>query len=201
MLDVVPLRRAAWVVGDGDCKSVFVGPTLQFTLPKPGPMTVATTAVCGDQQFLGIGVLFRSCMFPPLANRADGKLGRIGRRADRDVPSLVRNVVNAVGNCTALGVAGKVVNRNRVRFLPPQGSPVFEIPNQFSVFRVHANHRLTRFDELSFLPLDVAELAVPVWMRRSRQAFDVCSERETHRLQQPPYGHGRHRFQLTRQPS
>ncbi len=49
------------------------------------------------------------------------------------------------------------------------------------------------------MPLDVAKLEIPVWMWRSRQAFDVCPQRKAHLLQQPPYGHGRRRFQLPRQ--
>ena len=136
MFDVVPLRRTAWVVGNGDRKPVFVGPTLQFAFPKAGSMAVTAAAVRRDQQFLGIGMLFRSCTLPPLANRMDGKLGRVGRRANRDVSSLVRNVVNAVGDRAALGIAGKVINRDLVRFLSPEGSGVLEIPNQFGVFRI-----------------------------------------------------------------
>ena len=200
MFYVVPLRRAAWIVSHGDRKALFVGPTLQFTFPKSGSMAIAAAAVRGDQEFLGVGVLFRSCLLPPIANRMNGKLGCIGRCADRDVPSLVMNVVNAVGNCAAFRVAGKVVHRDLVRLLAPKGAGVLEVPDQFRVFRVHANHRLTRFEELSFLSLDVAKLEISVWMWRSREAFDVCPQREAHRLQQPPYGHGRHRIQLTRRP-
>lgn len=39
---------------------------------------------------------------------------------------------------------------------------VFVIPNQFRVFRIHANHRLSRLGRPSFLPLNIAELAVPI---------------------------------------
>jgi len=49
VFDLVPFGGAGWVVGDGDGQSGGCGESGEFGFPPPGPVTVGSTAVSGDE--------------------------------------------------------------------------------------------------------------------------------------------------------
>ena len=141
VLDIIPLGCSARVMANRNLQVILVGPLLQFSFPESRAMTIAASAVGGDQQLACIGILFSSPSFPPTSDRTHSKLRSVGRRADANMPAFAGYVVYSVGDRSALGIAWKVVDGNLVRLLSPQSSCVFEIADQFGVFSVYADGR------------------------------------------------------------
>lgn len=201
MLNVVPFRSSARVVANCDRNIVFICPSLKLSLPKPRSVSVTAPAVSCDQQLGGIRVLLSPPTLPPTLNGTHRKLRRIGRYPNGDMPSLLGYVVNPVWNRSAFCIAWKIVRRYFVGFLPPQLSVVLEFTNQFRVLGVHADRRQVFSEEPPFLSLNVAILPIAIWMWRSRQPFDVGTQRVSEFPQQSADSAVRDDFHAFRKPS
>src|SRR5713101_7004096 len=95
MLDGIPFGSTCGVVSDGSRNTERVAQlSLDFSLPRPGVATVATTGVRQNQQLGSTAMAARSFAFPP---SGDG-MGGEGRR-----------VVNAVGDAHPAGIGAEVV--------------------------------------------------------------------------------------------
>ena len=195
MFDVIPFGGPARVVANGYCNAIFVGPSLKFTFPESRAMPIAAATVGRDQQFGCVGILLSSPTLPPTPNRTHSKLWRVGRRSNANVPSLLGHVVNAVRDCPAFGISREIVHGYCVRLLSPQPAIVLEIADQFGVLGINTDGRQALFRKAAFLTLDIAKLAVPIWMWRSRQAFHVGTQRIAEFSQQPANRHMRQGFQ------
>lgn len=51
MLNPIPLRRAGWIMCDGNRQAGFIRQLLQFQFPPPIPVAIGTATVGLDQQF------------------------------------------------------------------------------------------------------------------------------------------------------
>lgn len=162
MFDGIPFRGPAWKMSHGDRDPGFVGEALQFAFPEPRTAAVAAAAVGQDQQPALTGKRGLTVLLPPVADRVDGELGRIGTRSHPDVPAVVGHIVNSVGDGPALGIAGEIVGQHDVRLSAVALPAVLEITDQDRVLRVDADHRRARAHQQTAELLDPAELPIAI---------------------------------------
>ena len=146
---------------------------LESFLEMPGTIAVATTGVGQDQQFTTPTVMLLAVCKPPLPDRIDGKLRRIGRDADMDESVISANIVYTIRGRLAQGILWKIVCIHFDRLSGPRSARVLEIADQLFVFRVDADHRQAAPEESLLLLLNIAELAVAIRMGRPRETFAV----------------------------
>src|ERR1700747_2002265 len=110
MLAGVPFGSTRGVVSDGGCNTERVAQLcLDFSLPRPGVATVAAAGVRQNQQLRSTAMAARSFAFPPSGDGMGGEGRRVVRGADADGATVVRRVVNAVGDTHPAGIGAEVV--------------------------------------------------------------------------------------------
>ena len=138
-----------------------------------GTIAVATTGVGQDQQFATITVMLFSVSKPPLLDGIDGKFWRVGRDADMDKSVIATHIVDTIRSRFAQGVLWEIVCIHFDRLSGPRSARVLKIADQLFVFRVDADHRQATPEESLLLLLNIAELAIPIRMGRTRETFAV----------------------------
>jgi len=98
VLDLVPLRRAGWIVTDRDAQARLGGEPDQVEHECPHPWSVGSAGVGGDQQGGGLGEAGPAHLVPPVADRFDGELRGVCGVADRDPALVVADVVDPIGD-------------------------------------------------------------------------------------------------------
>jgi len=184
----VPLRCSRGIVADGDFQAVLVGPALQLPFPQSRTTTVAAARIGGNQQPLRLGKPAAASGSPPTSNRRHGEGGCVARRSDTHMPFVVLFVVDGVRNGAAGGILRKVVGVDLIRLATPAPTGIFEIADQLLFLRIHADSRVACALERLLLPLNLAELPVPIRVRRTREAFSVHTRRKSQLAQQSPDG-------------
>src|SRR6266581_6175856 len=81
-----------WQTGDG--KAGLGGQLGQLDLPQPGPVSVGSAAVGGDQQPPGVRIGNGPGLAPPGPDRRDGELGGVVIDADVDPAGVRADVVD-----------------------------------------------------------------------------------------------------------
>ena len=76
---------------------------------------------------------------PPMGDGMSGKGGGIVGNADHQSAAIFQNIINSIGNGDADGIGAEVViiDASRGRF--PTTARIFEIPDEFAFFAVHAD--------------------------------------------------------------
>ena len=77
VLDLVPFAGSRRVMAHRDTKTELIYEALQMVFPCTGAVPIAPTAVCTDQQGLGLGVVMPTHSLPPSPDTLDGKLGSV----------------------------------------------------------------------------------------------------------------------------
>ena len=127
-------------------------------------MSVGSAAVGGDEDPVSVGVFFFADLFPPFFDGGYGEYRRVVVDADRDPGAVVGQVVDPVGYCFAVSLAGEVVGRYldwlafRVPFPAGLGEPSY----QLFLFCVNADHGVAAGEELRGERVDVLKLGVAV---------------------------------------
>src|SRR5471032_946206 len=105
MLNLVPFTGSGWKVEDDDGQSELFGQLLKFDFPEAHAGAVASAAVGGDRQGMGVRVAATTHAHPPGAYRIHSEGGGVMVDPDADPSVIVADVVNAVGRgATKLGV-------------------------------------------------------------------------------------------------
>ena len=108
------------VVADADRDAQLVGQLLQLKLPQPGPITVAATAVGGDEDFTRRTVTLLAQVLPPAAQTVHRKLGGVGTDSHAHPCLVVSHIVDPVrGDPTQLAL--EVVSLHRLRIALGEG--------------------------------------------------------------------------------
>lgn len=102
-------------MGDGDGEAGLVGEVLQLDLPEADPCAIAAAAISGDQQAFGLGIAFAPHAPPPATNALDGEGRGVMVDADTDPAFVGGNVVDAVGDRSALPRDDEVVHTHGLR--------------------------------------------------------------------------------------
>src|SRR5919106_433814 len=169
MRNGVPLARPRGEVAGRDGQARAIGQLLQLPLPEPEPGAVAASGIGRDEQRARAPVAGAPHLLPPAADRAHRKAGSVVVDPDAHPAGVAGEVVDAVGHRLALDGDEEVVHPHglgQARRAPrPPG--ILEIPHQLLLLRVHGDHRLVRGLKPADLRGDVAELGVPVGVRRA----------------------------------
>ena len=175
MFHRIPFRRTARKMAYRDLQVESVRDLfLESFLEMPGTIAVAATGVGQDQQFATrLTVMLLAVSKPPLPDRIDGKLWRIGRDANMDKSVISAHIVYTVRGRLAQGVLREIVCIHFDRLLGPCSSRVLEIANQLFVFRVDAYHGQAKPEESLLLLLNIAKLTVAIGMGRTRETFAI----------------------------
>jgi hypothetical protein len=112
------------------------------------PRAIGASGVSKDQQLARCGVQAAPDATPPLVVRVGRESRCIVRCSDDDEPVATRHMVDTVGNCYTISVAGKVVHVDIDWRLAPLPTLILEQSNQFSLLGIHADDRLTALREL-----------------------------------------------------
>ena len=167
MFDGIPLRCSRRIVADGDRQPGFVREILESLLETPRPRRVAPAGIRLDHQTFCLRII-RPMQTPPVGDGIYGQVRRVARRGHAHMPLVSLRIVNSVLRRAALGVLGKVVGVDFLRFFPPRLPGVLEIPHQFLFLGVHADSRVARAAEFFALCGDVAELSISLGVRLAR---------------------------------
>ena len=174
MFHRIPFRRPAGEMAHRDLQVESVRDFfLEQFLEVPGTIAVATTGIGQDQQFAPLSVMLLSVSKPPLPDGIDGELWRVGRDADMDESVIATHIVDTIRSRFVQGVLWEIVCIHFDRLSGPRSARVLEIADQLFVFRVDADHRQAAPEESLLLLLNIAELAVAIRMRRTRETFAV----------------------------
>ena len=169
MLDLVPLAGARRIVAHRYFKSGEIREPLQFLFPEAETVAVRPSGIGGDEKPLRVRVAFLAEGLPPPLDRRHRELARIVVDADVDVAAVRSDVEDSIGHRLAQLLVGKIVYADLERLaLRKSLSPIIlEVPDQFLLFRIDRDHRVSGLEELLRPLVDVPELLVPIGMIRS----------------------------------
>jgi hypothetical protein len=142
MFDRVPFGSAWREVRYCDRQLEFICKSLQPALPAPTSITIGPAAIGLNQQALRLDIPVLSAHQPPASDGRSGKFGSFMRCTNQHIATIVPQVVNAVGNGFALGLAGKVMLADLQGALSPGSARILEASNQLLLFGVDANDRV-----------------------------------------------------------
>src|SRR5664279_2877840 len=154
---------------DDDGQSQFVGELLEFELPKANAGAVASAAVGGDGQGMGLRVAGAPHDHPPGAYRIDGEGGSVVVDPDADPSFVVGDVVNAVGRGATEPGVDEVVDADR---FGRSGWPVFpsailEVADEFFLLGIDRDRWLASRDGGLDGLGDVPKLGIPIEVART----------------------------------
>ena len=135
MFDLVPLACPRWQVAHGYLQARRRCKRLQVDFPEAQPPAVAPPAVRAHQQARRLRVGLPANRLPPPPQARDRKTGGVMVLPDRDLPGILPNIVDAIGNGFAQRAVGKIVDLDalwialRLPFLPA----VLELTDQCSL--------------------------------------------------------------------
>lgn len=196
VLDRIPLRGSGGIVANGDFQPGLIGELLEGAFPQAWTTTIAAAGVGFDQETLAFWKTVSSRRLPPRADGGHREFASITRCADRDSRRVVRQVVHAIRHRLADRVVREVVSVHFVRGSAIGAAHVLELADEFLFLRIHAENRIARRKKCLTLFSQILELLIAIRMRRSRESFDVHTQREAQFRQQSPHG-----FRRVPQPS
>jgi len=145
MFNLVPFTGSRWKVADFQAQAKFVGQLLQRHLPQACAAAVTASAVCRNQQLLGVRVSPPAHLSPPSPDRGRGESGGVVIDAHTHPAFIVGDIVHPIGNGLLDLRIGKVMDQDLDR--PPPGQPFPpRVPvraHQLFLLRVHRDHGLT----------------------------------------------------------
>ena len=185
MFDPIPLRGARRIVAHGDRQARLGGELLQFALPQTTARRVAAAAVGQQQQMATTGV-GRLGGAPPVPQAVDGELRGVGRPSHADMSAIATDIVHSVGDGAALGVLREVMSVDLFRLGTPSCSVVGEVPHEFLVLRVDAQHRAALAQGQVSQSPQIAELPITIRWRLATEPFVIGAQSVSGTPQQTP---------------
>src|ERR1035441_5321662 len=166
VLDFVPFAGARREMTDADRDQQSVGELWELGLPQAGAAGVAPAAISGDRQARRVGVARTAEVRPPRPDRIDRERARVVGDPDRHHALVGLHVEHAewdrVPEILVLEIVGADLHRPARRLVLPPDS--LEIAYQFSLFAVHADHRLARLKRRPSDLVDIPKLRVAIRM-------------------------------------
>src|ERR1043166_5987655 len=151
----------------------FVGHRLEADFPRQAAVAVRAATIGFDQQVALLGIGVTPYGQPPRADGRGRKLGRIMRTANRDIPAIAADVVDAIGNRFTASLAGEVVHIDFADLLTPDPAGVSEVADQLLFLGIHTDHRPLLAQKRLAHPGNVADLLTPPGRRPARQPLAI----------------------------
>lgn len=104
-----PFAGAGWVVGNDDFQSGRGGELCEFVFPEPGPVSVGSAAVGGDEDSAGVRIFLFAHALPPFVDGGDGEDRCVMVDTHGDPGAVVDQVVDSVGNGLTVGLVGEII--------------------------------------------------------------------------------------------
>jgi hypothetical protein len=158
----------------------------QLGFPRPGTVTVGATRIRCDQQPVGLWIVGAAAGLPPAADRGDCERGGVVVAPDVDPAGVRGHVVDAVRDRLAGLPVEEVVRVDPDRFTlrAPLPAVVLVRADQFLLFGIHADNRVSAGLVLLDLLVEVTKLRVPVRVLLALQGLGVGLQAEALRPQQ-----------------
>src|SRR5207237_6626686 len=123
---------------------------------------------------------------PPSSDRFSRESCRIVINADAHPPLIFRDVVDTVWNGLAEILIHEVMNTNflRAALWLPFTSVVFKVADQFFLFGIDRDGRLTAILDRSNHDIDMLKLRIPIRMRRAFPRLAIALQTIARRFQQ-----------------
>jgi hypothetical protein len=139
-------------------------------------MSVASSAVSLQHQYLRIRIPTRTDLLTPTANRRNSKPSGNFADSDYDQRVIGSSIVHPVRRGSVLRVAAKIVRIDELRFATVGLSRILEIADQLRLLGIDTHCRLASAMKPTSNRLNVSVLFVPVWMRIADEPLDVTPQ-------------------------
>lgn len=169
-----------------NAQAKFIGQLLQTKFPEPRTAAVWVTAIGLNQQFLLTGVSAVPDLDPPQSDCGDGKFRRLTQNANDHKTVVGTYVVSPIRDGHSISVTRIILFQNRNRLSALRAASVLEVTDQFALFRIHADDRITRVQNSAAHLDQISHLSVARWVLLSCQSFAIDTNRITQFLQQSP---------------
>ncbi len=174
---------------DGNGKTQLVCQTLQFQLPKPMAIPVATPTICGDQKSLSLRIQAAAFRTPPAPDGGNRELSGIMVGTHYDVTTVTRQIVDAVGICSWYIGMREIMTLDPQAFTlcVPFASIILVVSDEFLLFRVHRYHRIARPHLPCHPVVDMLKLRVSVQVLVAFLHLLIALETVVQFVQRGPY--------------
>ena len=198
MLDFVPLAGPGWKVADVNGNAQSGGQILQSHLPQAGTNAIAPATIRRDQQIPCLTIIFHAHLVPPTTDRFGRKPRGIVVDAYTDPALVLGDIVNPIRDGFAQVFVHKVMDQYFDRFTLwlPLASTITILADQFLLFRIHRDHRLTPMLKVLNGGVEVFKLGITIRMIRAFFRLSVALQTVARREQQSPNRAGTDRVPL-----
>ena len=114
---------------------------LELVFPQTRATTVASSAICKNQDVIGIGIMCRSGFLPPVADSVYSKLGGIPAGSYANKALVATKVIDTVWEGNTFGIGRKIMIQNRDGLLTPDSARMKKRSDQFPAFAIHTDDR------------------------------------------------------------
>ena len=191
MFDRVPFGSSGWIVGDGNSQGKRVGQLgLKLRLPGVAAITIAAAGVGQNENLTRAGVPSRTFLLPPVGNGMGGESGRIMRNTHDEGTSILREVVDAIGNGDADGIGAEVVVKDAPRAAFPTAACIPEVADQFAFLGVDTDDGKVTTLESTAKFSEIFELEITVRTGVGGDLLVIDAQRIPHLIEQPRNGVG-----------
>ncbi len=152
---------------------------LKLFLETPQAIAVTPAGVSQDQQFARLSIVLAAVSKPPLPDRIDGKLGRVGRNANMNESMVAAHIVHTIGSRLAQSILREIVRIDFDGFSNPRSARILEIPDQLFMFRIDADHGQSLPEESPLLLRNIAKLTVAIRMGWTCETLAICFQAQS----------------------
>src|SRR5688572_16782647 len=156
-------------MADVDGQVERVGKPLKLLLPHVRAIAVAAAGIRRDEQLASPWVALLADLLPPRFDRLYGKYWRVVVDAHTHEAIVGGQIVDAVGDRLAHGIAWEVVYVHQLGLAGrlPLTAAVLEVADQLLLLRVDGNHGHAALDAALCLGIDMLELGVAIGVLRA----------------------------------
>lgn len=176
VFDFIPLAGPRRKMTDCDLQTCLVGQFLQFNLPQPKPVSIASAGVGADQQPGSVPVVFPTHAVPPTTNAFHREARRVMITPHVDPTLISAHVIDPIGNRFALVRIWKVMGLDwfwLARGLP--FAPLITVAaDQLFFLGIHGNYRQFPLQEPLCPSVDVLKLSVTIRMLFAFDGFRIA---------------------------
>src|SRR6266568_6285674 len=179
MFDFVPFAGRRRIMGHRDREVFLIGKLLQFLLPETISDPVGTAPIGGDEQFALAGVERFARLVPPSPDTLHRKFSRVMIDAHVDEPTVVDQIIDAIGDGLAGSQRKKVIHIHTglLSFGLPLSSVVFKGAEQFLFLAVYRNDWVAFLLKLLTALFDMGKLGIAILVRFSFHGLLIRPQR------------------------
>src|SRR5215475_2841809 len=190
MLNLIPFTGPRRKMANMNPKSQISCQILQGDFPQPTTAAVAAAPVGCDHQFMRLGITLAAHLGPPSPNRFRCEARSVVIDPNTNPTLVLCDIIDTVGDGLPELFIHKVVNTyfHGLAFRLPFSSAVFEVADQFFLFGIDRNNRLTALLDSTHSRVDMLKLRIPIRMSRPFSCLAIALQAVAGRYQQATHG-------------